>query len=512
MELDIRPKVEVHKHVGSDSKSVANSHGINLYKTPPYGQLTLEECEDLFRQRLEALSIIEKSELIESELPVIANLFRDIKSFAYKTNCIVLRTTDSAQKKLDHYSHMLTRMYCVYQPTMWEWFKTSERKLFFYRLRDKGSSLSTAQLESMLESFNFDFERVMGPELVDLHRENLVGWNRWDTDRELQDIFKVKFTDALPFIAKRSVSLKDGFAFLTRHEIIRVVCGAFERHLEHELQYARQHLNVDLFQTQQLLDSLHIVYLDFKERMEEQKRLAGQARDTDSRNPYKINPEDIPQLMKTHYPPCMRYLQEVLEKDHHLKHQARLHYGAFLRSGGVDVDSALEFWRKEFTKKIPREKFDQNYKYNIRHLYGLEGHKKALSCFSCDKIINDNPPGPTEKHGCPFRHFDDAHLRNMLTNHGLKDVDIESIFKERSDKNYKVACSRYFEYTRGDQPSEIIHNPIHFYKESRRHENRPPPIDQDGEDLEPQIEDKAAQPNTATEHNDYMDEDQFSDD
>lgn len=511
MELDIRPKVEVNKYGGPHNKSIAHSHGINLYKTPPYGQLTLEECEDLFRQRIEALTIIEKSELFDSEIPVIANLLRDIKSFVYKTNCLVLRTTDTTQKRLDQFSHMLTRMYCVYQPTLWDWFQTSERKLFYYRLKDQASSLSGSQLESILKSFNFDFERVVGAELNELYRENLVGWNRRDTDREIQDVFKVKFTDALPFIAKRSVSLRDGFAFLTRHEIIRVVCGVFERHLEHELQYARQHLNVDLFQTQQLLDSLHVVYLDFRERMEQQKRLTARTTDNDGQRPYRIHIQDIPQLMKTHYPPCMRYLQEVLIQDNHLKHQARLYYGAFLRSGGVDMESAIEFWRQEFTKKIPREKFDQNYKYNIRHLYGMEGHKKALSCFSCDKIINDNPPGPTEKHGCPFKHFDDAHLKNMLTSHGLREVDIESIFRNRNDKDYKLACSRYFEFTRGNPPSVTIRNPMNFYDESRLHENRQSAIDEEKEDQDaPMIEEKVAE--QETKQKDYMDEDEFDDD
>lgn len=466
MELDIP---QIKKHHRNDIKPSVNPPCVNLYRDTPFGQLTLEECEDLFRQRIEALSIIEKSDISENQIPVIASSLRDVKSYVYKTNCIV--TNDAQHRRLDNFSHMLTRLYCVYQPMLWDWFKKNEKKLFYYRMKDHASSLSSPQLAAILKDFDFDAEMVVGIELNKLIAEQVVGWNKKGSD--IQDIFKVKFMDALRFISKRSVSLKDGYAFLGRHEIINVVCDAFERYLDRELQYARQHVNVDLHQTQHLLDSLSVVFLDFKERMDEEKKLQQQKKEGESHNPYRINVSEIPMLMKEHYPPCMRYIQEVLTQDHHLKHQARLYYGAFLKAGGVDVESATELFRQEFTKKIPREKFDRDYKYNIRHLYGMEGHKKALSCFSCDKIVNDNPPGPTEKHGCPFRHFDDNNLKSMITKHGLKEVDIESIFIQRNDKEYKLACSHYFKSIKGKFPSEPIKTPIHYYYESMRHANRP---------------------------------------
>lgn len=466
MEIDIKPKF-VSEHL-QDGKNIEGGLCINLYKNPPYGQLTLEECEDLFRQRLEAYSIIEKADTSDKNLPVLANSLREIKSYVYKTNCILLRANDKQQYRLDHFSHMLTRMYCVYQPSLWLWFKMCERKLFNYRLRDQALSLSGNQLETILKSYNFDFERVVGSEFNELFRENLIGWSK----QERGDIFKVKFVNALKFIARRSVSLKNGFAYLTKFEIISVVCDVFEKHLESELYFARQHLNLELLQTQQLLESLSLVYHDFQERVaEERKTMKNQ--DGENSFPYRIDIENLDELVRDHYPPCMRHIHEVLVQDHHLKHQARLHYGAFLRSGGVEMDAAIEFWRKEFTKKIPNDKFERDYKYNIRHLYGKEGHKKALSCFSCDKIINDNPPGPSEKHGCPFKHFDEAHLRTMLTKHKLKEVDIESIILHRNDGEYKLACSHYFKFLKGDFPTEPIKNPIHFYFESKRLANRP---------------------------------------
>jgi DNA primase large subunit len=470
MELDIKPRLNLSINNGiNESKGIDDGLSLNLYKSVPFGQLTLEECEDLFRQRLEALHIMETSKSGDKSIhPLdVTNQLRNIKSFVYKTNCLILNKNDKLTQRLDQLSHMLLRLYCVYRSDLWPWFKTNEKRLFLFRLRDQATSYSGAQLEGILKSFNFRFIKVVGNELSELIQENLI------IDRNKNDVFKVRFTDALRFIANRSVSLKDGYALLSRHDIISVVGDAFERHLEGELAYARQHLKLEDLQVRQLVESMNLVHQDFSEKIEEQNRLRKRGQNDENKRPFAIEIEDLDNLVKNHYPPCMRYLHETLVTDHHLKHTGRLHYGAFLRAGQVDLDTAVEFWRKEFTKRIPNEKFERDYKYNIRHLYGKEGsNKNGLSCFSCDKIIN-SVPGTAEKHGCPFKHFDDTHLKNMLNKHGLKEVDIESIVMKRNQADPKAACTAYFEYSKGHEMTDLVRNPIQFYYESRRMANRP---------------------------------------
>lgn len=502
MELDVKLKIE-HKESQIQLTKVEESHSINLYKTPPFGRLTLEQCEDLFRQRLEALMIIDKIDLYSGATD-LSNKLRAIKSYAYKTNCIMLRASDKQQRKLDHYSHMLLRLYCVYNQHHWDWFTSCEKKLLLYRLRDQASCLSGAQLESILKSFNFDFTRVAGNELNQLRAENLINWSRRDFDRDNTDVFRVKFTDALRFVARRSVALKDGFAFLSRHDIISIVCDVFERHLQTELSYAQQHLITEQAQTKYLLESLDTVYADYQETFEAERRRLKREENGENRNPFKIDLDNLAEIIPKHYPPCIRYLHKALTDDHHLKHQGRMLYQTFLRSNGVDLEDNIEFFRKEFTKKIANETFERQYKYNIRHLYGREGHKQALSCYSCDKIINDNAPGPSEKHGCPFRHFDNVHLKSMLKDHGLKDVDIESLVTHKENKEYKVACGNYFKFMKGDFPSEPIYSPAQFYRESMKLAHAPKPVeeeeDQDGFDddfeFEPPIEKKSKEDNS----------------
>ena len=108
----------------------------------------------------------------------------------------------------------------------------------------------------------------------------------------------------------------------------------------------------------------------------------------------EIKAEMVDDLAKKHFPMCMRSLHESLRRDHHLKHFGRLQYGLFLKvlnyirdnrkiylHGflsmqvlGLSVDEAVTFWRKSFSR-ITDDKFNKEYKYNIRHSYGLEGKR-----------------------------------------------------------------------------------------------------------------------------------------
>ena len=450
------------RHKATDN-GIDEQFTINLYNRVPFGLLTLEECEDLFRQRLETYHILERNGRSDKSTPEVTSELRNIKSYVYKTNCILSRVGDKNQQRQDHFSHMLARMFCIHRSNLWPWFKQNERNLLYYRMKDQASSLSGSKFETILKTFRFDVERVVGSDLSELIRENLL------TNKRDHDVFKVRFTDALRFVAKRSVPLKDGYAYLSRHEIISVVCDAFDKYLETELQFARQHLNSSLMQTEQLLKSLDLVHQDFQEKIDDERRNSKRDQDDATRHPYRLYLDSIGESVKIHYPPCMRYLHESLMIDHHLKNLGRLHYGAFLRTAGIELDDAIEFWRKEFTKKIPNDKFERDYKYNIRHLYGKEGHKKSLTCFSCDKIINDSNPGPTEKHGCPFKHFGDDNLKELLKKYGVNaEADMEDIFSLKREKDFKGACSRFFEKAKGEAMTDVVKNPMQFYYESRR--------------------------------------------
>ena len=102
----------------------------------------------------------------------------------------------------------------------------------------------------------------------------------------------------------------------------------------------------------------------------------------------KISLKDLDYHARQSFPPCMKVLFTALKNQHHLKHFGRLQLGLFLKGVGLTVDEAMQFWRMEFTKKIDGDKFEKNYAYNIRHMYGQEGKKNDYRPWNCTKVIN----------------------------------------------------------------------------------------------------------------------------
>ena len=60
---------------------------------------------------------------------------------------------------------------------------------------------------------------------------------------------------------------------------------------------------------------------------------------------------------------------------------------------GLTQDEALQFWRTEFTKKMDGDKFEKNYAYNVRHMYGSEGKRNDYKAWSCTKVLQLPQPG-----------------------------------------------------------------------------------------------------------------------
>ena len=105
-------------------------------------------------------------------------------------------------------------------------------------------------------------------------------------------------------------------------------------------------------------------------------------------------------------------------------------------------------------------KFNKEYKYNIRHSYGLEGKRANysakrsfpdflipttnLSTYSCIQLL---APGSSD-HGCPYRNYDPENLPTTLQSlFRLRSSDIPEIITTVKAKHYHVACTRVFELT-----------------------------------------------------------------
>ena len=47
--------------------------------------------------------------------------------------------------------------------------------------------------------------------------------------------------------------------------------------------------------------------------------------------------------------------------------------------------------------------------------------------------------------GCPYKHFDKANLKKLLTTQGVKDKPLKAILELAEQKQFNNACLRYFE-------------------------------------------------------------------
>lgn len=88
----------------------------------------------------------------------------------------------------------------------------------------------------------------------------------------------------------------------------------------------------------------------------------------------KITADMVDALVRQHAPMCMRNLHESLHTNGHLRHYGRLQYNLFLKDIGLPLEEALLFWRRSF-RGMSDDKFNKEYKYNIRYGYGLEGKR-----------------------------------------------------------------------------------------------------------------------------------------
>ena len=97
------------------------------------------------------------------------------------------------------------------------------------------------------------------------------------------------------------------------------------------------------------------------------------------------------------------------------------------------MDEAMLFWKREFTKKIDSDKFEKNYSYNVRHMFGQEGKRNDYKPWNCTKVINQQAPSSGEYHGCPFKVFGEENLRQLLSTYGLAASDMNVIIDKKRE-------------------------------------------------------------------------------
>lgn len=361
---------------------------------------------------------------------VVEKVLRQNSLFLRPADSLTSANADSERAK-DSISHFILRLAYCRTDELRQWMVRFETALFKYRW------------QMLYKQERFDFISRFNFQPISHHeRDKLAPLLRaaslLPVDLKDFQFYKIPFELVPDLVAKRDVYLSEGFAYVPQTSLISVITAEFKHMLTAALEgtaKALPRMDDD--------DRLKPVLNNMS------KNAVGQEYQTDSASlAGKISHADIDKL-SAHFPPCMRHLHMELRRSSHLKHNGRMQFGLFLKGLGLTVEESLMFWRKSFNKMSDDQFQKGNYAYNVRHNYGQEGKRANYTPYSCVRIITSNPPSTGDSHGCPFKHFGKDSLHSMLLAHGMTESTSKPVLELAKAGHYQVACTKYFEITRG---------------------------------------------------------------
>ncbi|KAK7066972.1 DNA primase large subunit [Halocaridina rubra] len=440
---------------------------LQFYSTPPSGNVSLMEFDEMAVERLKILRTIERLNLsgqIKNSEEWVNKLYDDFsknKYFIVKTEKISDDKRDEveAARRQDHISHFIMRLVYCRTEELRRWFISNETDLFRARFQHIAKS-KPEQITKFMAQNNLNFTPITNEEL-NSERENLIKGTHYIAGGDMLEgrtFFKVLFTEALELVKSRKVFLKGGFAYVPDTDLVTLVATSFRAHLSQALAFTNRALP-------QLDDDERL----FKLLQDFDKRYTGNDYSEKKKGQHHvITPDMIDHIATKSFPPCMRQLNDVLRTTHHLKHGGRLTYGLFLKAAGLSLEDALHFWRSHFTKNMELDKFERQYAYGVRYNYGKEGKRTDYTPYSCLKIIMMSI-GPGDAHGCPFKHCDTPVLKQRLMAYGIPTQALSEIMDLVSKSHYQIACQRYWEATHNATLETGINHPNQFFEESQKY-------------------------------------------
>ncbi|CAK9786892.1 DNA primase, large subunit [Cutaneotrichosporon oleaginosum] len=437
--------VKVHKRGAPSSRY---PHRLNFYDNPPTLDITLDEFETAALTRLRVLTYLEA--LSQRSLPP-AQLSSTLAAYLKQHLPLSSNTARSAdleaERRLDAIGHWVLRLSFARSPELRARFVRAETALFKHRFETDDA----AERAHFLASLQLAWDTVGDTEKSHFARElRATMWWAKEDAFAAETWFKVPWASVPDLVAQRRVFVRKGMAYVPQSMQISLVLQAFSARLEAALELTAKNLP-RLDEDERLapvIDHLASSFLS---------GLAG-AEFTPSDSTALVTAEMVDDVARKHFPPCMLNLYERLKRDHHLKHFGRLQLGLFLKGIGLPLDEALVFWRRMYGAAMSDDKFNKEYRYNIRHSYGQEGRRANYPPRSCQQILTSHQPGTQDAHGCPFRHFGPDNLQTLLASYRIErgSAEMKDIMDSVKASAYHVACTRLFEVTRGIKRGEGV--------------------------------------------------------
>ena len=315
------------------------------------------------------------------------------------------------------------------------WFIKHESSLYKARLEQGKNYYDMYKILSILGMKLNLFDKNKNKE-VDI---NNIRFKRKEQKEE--KIYFCPFEDAINLIASKDYYLYKGYIYILESDLPLLFKLVFEQKQEKVL--AKIRANSESIKRDRRIKEILISFEREKEILNNQEA-AKMAKEIPNDEKLRTM-QDVDIVCERCFPLCMTLIERHINQYSHLMHFGRLTYTLFLKGAGLPVEETLKFYQKKYEKKTPIDKFEKEYAYNIRHSYGLEGKRQSYAPFNCEKIINMNAPMGNECHGCPFKNYSEDNLRKILNTCNLKDADIEDILIKKKNKEYQVACVKYFE-------------------------------------------------------------------
>lgn len=455
---------EAHSYYGSR---------LSFYDAPPLEEITLEEFETWAIDRLKILIEIESCLARSKSMKEIEAIIRPLL-----LKFLPLTPSSSngsekqiiAERKKDYYSHYTLRLVFCRTEELRKKFLKNEATLFKVRynmLQPKEQhefvKLNSAKLaweyignEEKLEKIE-QLYAALGPTIKTSLRVDNVGDQSFNLTheqlkqhmRQAENFIKLPFEKVPNLVSLRQVYLEKGYAYIPSALQVSLLSVVFTETLTKALIKTFQAIP-RLEEDDRLLPLLNNLSRNFA---------SVQYDNFNDANASDINAGSVltPAINK-HYPLCATHLQRNLVHNSHLKFTGRQQLGLFLKGVGMTVDEALKFWAQQFTKstKMNMDTFNKEYRYNVRHTYGLEGGRINYKPWDCNTILLKPKPQKGEYHGCPYRDLPVELLINNLGEMGVKDPhDINNIVEDVNKHNYTIACTKVFELTHKQEMEKL---------------------------------------------------------
>ncbi|KAE8540423.1 hypothetical protein D1P53_003369 [Cryptococcus gattii VGV] len=433
------PEVKLSKRnsTANGLPSARYSFRLNFYERPPALDITLEEFETCAISRLRVLSHIES--LSHRSLPysqVASGIATYAKMHLPLSSNTARNVNLDEERRRDEIGHWVLRLAFCRSPDLRQRFVRSELALFKSRFETDDKNERAVFLKSL--SFNYDTVDEDEKKLFKTELQQMLPKGTKE-DAASETWFKVPWYTVPDLVGARRVLVKGGLAFVPQSLQLSLVLQAFADRLEKALEFTAKNLP----------------------RLDEDERLGPVIDHLASSFLSGIGASD--------YQPSNELGDGMTVTADTIDDVARKHFPPSLGSPAVNVglglplDQAILFWRRSYGTSMTDDKFNKEYKYNIRHSYGQEGRRANYPPKNCQQILTQDQPGTQDSHGCPFRHFSPENLTAFLTNtypdhFSRTSPEMRDVLDSVKASHYHLACTRVFEVTHGVKKGEGLGN------------------------------------------------------